>query len=60
MPTTTTEMVLATVLDSVEVKARWAPMTSLLSRETSAPVWVRVKKASDWRCTCPKTRVRRS
>ena len=59
-PTTTTAMVLATVLDRVEVKARWAPMTSLLSRETSAPVWVRVKKASDWRCTCPKTLVRRS
>ena len=60
MPTTTTAMVLATVLDRVEVNARWAPMTSLLSRETSAPVWVRVKKASDWRCTWPKTRVRRS
>ena len=60
MPTTTTEIVLATVLDSVEVKARWAPITSLLSRETSAPVWVRVKNASDWRCTWPKTWVRRS
>ena len=60
MPTTTTEIVLATVLDSVEVKARWAPMTSLLSRDTSAPVWVRVKNASDWRWTCPNTAVRRS
>ena len=50
-PTTTTEMTLATVPDRVEVKARWAPMTSLLSRETRAPVWVRVKNASDWRCT---------
>ena len=59
-PTTTTAMVLATVLDRVEVKARWAPMTSLLSRETSAPVWVRVKNASDCRCTWPKTWVRRS
>ena len=48
------------MLDSVEVNARWAPMTSLFSRETSAPVWVRVKNASDWRWTWPKTRVRRS
>ena len=55
MPTTTTAIELATVLDSVEVNARWAPMTSLLSRETSAPVWVRVKNASDWRWTWPKT-----
>ena len=42
---------LETVLDRVEVNARWAPITSLLSRETSAPVWVRVKNASDIRCT---------
>ena len=60
MPTTTTEMALETVPDSVEVKARWAPMTSLLSRETRAPVWVRVKNASDWRWTCAKTLARRS
>ena len=60
MPTTTTEIVLETVPDSVEVNARWAPMTSLLSRETSAPVWVRVKNASDFRCTWAKTWVRRS
>ena len=60
MPTTTTLMELETVLDSVEVKARWAPITSLLSRETRAPVWVRVKKASDIRCTWPNTLVRRS
>ena len=32
MPTTTTATMLATVPDRVEVKARWAPMTSLLSR----------------------------
>ncbi len=31
---------------SVEVNACCAPMTSLLSREISAPVWVRVKNAS--------------
>ena len=60
MPTTMTEIVLATVLDRVEVNARWAPITSLLSRETSAPVWVRVKNASDWRWTCAKTVRRRS
>ncbi len=53
-------MALETVLDSVEVNARWAPITSLLSRETSAPVWVRVKNASDCRCTWANTWVRRS
>ena len=60
MPTTTTLIELETVLDSVEVNARWAPMTSLLSRETSAPVWVRVKNASDIRWTWANTWVRRS
>jgi hypothetical protein len=60
MPTTTTLIMFETVLDSVEVNARWAPMTSLLSRDTSAPVWVRVKNASDIRCTCANTEVRRS
>ena len=60
MPTTTTAMELDTVLDRVEVKARCAPITSLLSRLTSAPVWVRVKKAIDWRCTWAKTCERRS
>ena len=60
IPTTRTEITLETVLDSVEVNARCAPMTSLLSRETSAPVWVRVKNASDCRCTWAKTWVRRS
>ena len=59
-PTTTAAMMLDTVPDRVEVNARWAPMTSLLSRETSAPVWVRVKNASDWRWTWAKTWVRRS
>ena len=36
---------LDTTEDKVSVKACWAPMTSLLSRLMSAPVWVRVKKA---------------
>jgi hypothetical protein len=53
-------MALETVLDSVEVNARCAPITSLLSRDTSAPVWVRVKNASDCRWTWANTWVRRS
>ncbi len=60
MPTTTTAIALDTVLDSAEVNARCAPITSLLSRETRAPVCVRVKNASDWRCTRANTWVRRS
>ena len=57
---TSVEAEIRMLLDSVDVNARCAPMTSLLSRETSAPVWVRVKKARDIRCTCAKTVVRRS
>ena len=60
MPTTTTAIALDTVLDRAEVNARCAPITSLLSRETRAPVCVRVKNASDWRCTWANTWVRRS
>ncbi len=60
IPTTTTLIELDTVLDSTEVKARCAPITSLFSRETRAPVWVRVKKASDIRWTWANTLVRRS
>ena len=37
--------------DSVEVNACCAPSTSLLSRLTSAPVWVRVKNATGMRWT---------
>ena len=51
---------LPTTLDSSVVKACWAPMTSLLSRLTSAPVWVRVKKASGIRWMCRKTLARMS
>ena len=54
------EMALLTTPDSVHVNARWAPMTSLLSRLTSAPVRVRVKKATGMRCTWPNTARRRS
>jgi hypothetical protein len=56
----TSPMTLETTPDSVEVNACCAPMTSLLSRLTSAPVCVRVKKATGIRCTCSKTRLRRS
>ena len=51
---------LLTTLDSTEVNACWAPMTSLLSRLTRAPVWARVKKATGWRSTWAKTSVRRA
>ena len=43
--TRATLMRLETIDESVSVKACWAPITSLLSRLMSAPVWVRVKKA---------------
>jgi hypothetical protein len=39
-------MMLLTTPDSVDVKARWAPMTSLLSRDTRAPVCVLVKNCN--------------
>ena len=39
----------------MSVKACWAPMTSLLSRLISAPVWVRVKKAMGIFWMCSKT-----
>ena len=56
----TRPMTLDSTPDSVEVNACCAPMTSLFSRLTSAPVWVRVKKATGIRCTCSNTRLRRS
>ena len=58
--TSTTDTMLLTTLDSTDVKACCAPMTSLLSRDTSEPVWARVKKAMGWRSTWAKTSVRRS
>ena len=45
---------------SAEVNARWAPMTSLFSRLTSAPVWVRWKKATGMVCMWSNTARRRS
>ncbi len=53
-------MMFDTTPDSVDVNACCAPITSLFSRETSAPVWVRVKNAIGIRWTCPNTLVRRS
>ncbi len=44
-------MTLLTTPDSVEVNACCAPSTSLLSRLTRAPVWVRVKNCNGMRCT---------
>ena len=58
--TSTRPMTLETTEDSVEVNACWAPITSVLSRLTSAPVWVRVKKATGIRWTWANTLVRRS
>ncbi len=49
-----------TTPESVSLKARCAPMTSLLSRLTRAPVLVRVKKATGIRWTWSKTARRRS
>ena len=61
VPTTrATEMMLLTTLDSTDVNACCAPMTSLFSRETSEPVWARVKNAMGCFNTWPKTSVRRS
>ena len=60
-PTMSTRvMALLTTLDSTEVKACWAPMTSLPRRVTRAPVWARVKNATGWRSTWENTWVRRS
>ncbi len=59
-PVSSSETALDTTLESVDVNARCAPSTSLLSRETSAPVCVRVKNAIGIRCTCANTLVRSS
>ena len=50
----------ATMADSVEVIACWAPTTSLSRRATSEPVCARVKNAMGCRCTWSNTSVRRS
>ena len=51
---------LETTPDSVSENARCAPITSLPSLLTSAPVRVRVKNATGIRCTWSNTAVRRS
>ena len=53
-------MTLVTTLASVDVIADCAPITSLLSLLTSAPVRVRVKNATGIVCTCANTARRRS
>ena len=56
----TSEIAFDTTPDSVHVNARWAPITSLFRRLTSAPVRVRMKNATGIRCTCANTVRRRS
>ncbi len=56
----TSDTALLTTLDSTEVNAACAPITSEFSRLTREPVWARVKKAMGWRRTCENTSVRRS
>ena len=53
-------MALETTVPKVPVSARWAPITSLLRRLTSAPVWVRVKNEMGNRCTWSNRATRRS
>ncbi len=60
MRTRITLIRLETTDDNVSVKACCAPITSLLSRLMSAPVWVRVKKAIGIFCMCSKTLERMS
>jgi hypothetical protein len=55
-----TPMMLPTTDEKVSVKACCAPITSLLSREMSAPVWVRVKKEMGISLMCANTLVRMS
>ena len=51
---------LLTALPRVEVTADWAPITSLLRRLISEPVWVRVKKATGIRWTLSNKATRMS
>ena len=54
------EIAFDTTPDNVQVNARWAPITSLFRRLTSAPVRVRMKNATGIFCTCENTVRRRS
>ena len=47
-----TEITLVVTSTMVLVTAFWAPITSLLSRLTSSPLLLAVKKRSDMRCRC--------
>ncbi len=55
-----TVRMLDTTEDIVDVIACWAPITSLLSRDTRDPVCARVKNATGCCWTWLKTWVRRS
>jgi hypothetical protein len=57
---TPTVMTLEMTVPRVLVTAFWAPITSLLSRDISAPVWVRVKNDNGIRCTWSNSARRRS
>ena len=59
-PLTSRVTALDTTEPSVPVTARWAPSTSLLSRLVSAPVSLRVKKATGISCTWSNRATRRS
>ena len=56
--TSVTELVNTSTI--VPLTARWAPMTSLFSRDMSSPVLVWVKKRRDMRCRWSKSSVLRS
>ena len=60
MSVVTRVMTLETTDPIVPVRARWAPMTSVFRRLVSAPVWVRVKKATGMRWTWANSATRRS
>ena len=53
--TSVTLTMLPMTFEKTSVNACCAPRTSLLSRETRAPVWVRVKKAMGIWFTCSNT-----
>ena len=53
-------MTFETTVPSVLVTACCAPMTSLFSRDISAPVWVRVKNEIGMRCTWSNSATRMS
>ena len=55
----TTVVRLAAIDVAVDVTTVCMPPMSLVMRDCTSPVRVRVKKPSDWRCRWAKTSVRR-